>query len=441
MNGVAVEPLAACERVDGDQQRIHAVLLDEVGDPQIHAAEVLGLALVAEHVEGEHAGEGHEDAHGDAEAQVAPRAAPAGIPPHGLDERVVAQLVVGGPCLRARFGVEQARVHQTPEHGLVDAEARLDVAALQQQPASLRRDEATLEEALHAGSDRARHPGDLVRVEVRDDPAETLFAAHLLHARHSRFAAPDTRDHRALDVLADELELEGFDEAVTQRRRAGLRQEAQQRIPRLRLEGEGRRVEILRLEGRGPLDGGLRLVHRERFDLDHDAENVRQARRQLVELPEEVLPERHDHPQLGRVRSVAGLVGLGIEVVASRHAAADEIGELRDERLASVRRLQREQLLELIEHQHRRDRRGSVPDLQGLEEVPQRAAVEGAAVELVAPLGDDALRGLEDRVREASLHAVHARDDGQVGAFAQGREESAVQQRGLAGTGLSVYDH
>jgi hypothetical protein len=59
-------------------------------------------------------------------------------------------------------------------------------------------------------------------------------------------------------------------------------------------------------------------------------------------------------------------------VVGRRLHPAGEVTQLVQEMRACLLALQREQLLELIEDQHRREQEVVTPELGGLEETPQR---------------------------------------------------------------------
>ena len=155
-----------------------------------------------------------------------------------------------------------------------------------------------------------------------------------------------------------------------------------------------------------------------------------------LQLAERILPdddaELHVRHRYGR--------GLGKRLTVDRSVPTDHLTELRDESVADVGLpVEREQLLELIEHDHELLQPIAAPDLQRTQQVPQcrvRGDVEvepRRSLDLDLGVTNVSLRDLSvDRLDGTEGGVVQADVDGPVAALAQTMHHAGVEQRALA---------
>ena len=125
------------------------------------------------------------------------------------------------------------------------------------------------------------------------------------------------------------------------------------------------------------------VVDPERLETKPVIEDLRDIVGGLLEQPEEVLAQRDQHPEVGRVVAEWRLPVLmrGVEVL--RANPADQITERSQEPSASLLILKREHLLELVEDQYRRQEQIAAPEFSRLEVMPQRRGVPRMVFDLL----------------------------------------------------------
>ena len=149
---------------------------------------------------------------------------------------------------------------------------------------------------------------------------------------------------------------------------APLGQIVEDRGDRLAIERERARLQARVAHRRRPDDRLLRRMQIERRKTKAGVENLRNVLGRLLEKAQIVFAQGQHDPHRGRV--LAQL--LGGRRRGRRPHPAGEVTQLIEKMRPRLLALKREQLLELIEHQDRREQQVAPPELGGLEEAPER---------------------------------------------------------------------
>ena len=350
------------------------------------------------------------------------------------------QFVVGTP--HPGFDPQEPLVDEFVEGRDRHLVVRGDLVPLDTQAPSAPADQPFLAQPLHRPLRRRRERRDGPAVEVAEDAAEPFDPAEV-----RGFDGDDVTlgrssllgEHASLDVLTHDLELGRVDRVLpaplgeTQRRGAfGLLEEVEDVAGCFLAVRERRGVEQAVVHHRRLTDRQFRLRRVERAEPEpvlHDLRNIVGERFQLTERvladDDAELHVRHRHVRrFGEFRSV------------DRSVPAHDLPELPDEPVADVGvPVEREELLELVEHDHELLESIAAPDLQGTEQVPQRRLRRDVEVEtrcsLDLDLGvtDVGLLDLPvDRLDGAEVGVVQADGDRPVPAGAQAMHHAGIEQ-------------
>ena len=175
---------------------------------------------------------------------------PAPVPERGLGQGVVAQLIE--EPLQPRLGTQQPGVHQALEGLGSDPELVADLGLIHRQPAPVLAQEPPLAEVTGAPAlAPARQGGQGVAVEPGQDGGHALDAAQVRGLDADLGRALGLARRLALEMAAQDLELEGFDDVAL------AFKEVQEPGQGVRAEGERRARQVLALGQAGGLaDGG-----------------------------------------------------------------------------------------------------------------------------------------------------------------------------------------